>query len=754
MNHAEHEYDEEQSAHEHLHAQLVAATEEGDEALALPLLAQLRDAQYLPEIELLMLEGDLWYAKGEFERCLPPYSAAVAIAPEDYDAVNNYALALVQCKHTEDERYTLEAIRMFERCLELADFESEEWCWSHSNLGNAYCYLQTGGWFENQEKAIWHYEQSVTYSARENEPVSWARRQHNLGMTLLRRADAGEHARYDAAMKCFQSALEVYPEDDTNPRHRPLTMQYVARVLVRSRNGDQEDKVTRALSIYENILDAFPREFMPESWAEVYRDIADALLTLPDKDKPEIFDRIVASYAHALSVYTVEVDPVSWARTQLDLAFAYYDRDTYEATALPETIHLCKKIVSAEATWDTMLTHGRAQNLMGSAYAALESGDHASNLRQAIACNQAALAIFEQEDHPAYIADALSDLATHWIDLAEFDSSVLSHAVDALRRALEIIRYESDPLFWARLQRRLGTALGMQTDASPAGSFEEARNAFHAALSVIHRDTDPEEWGGIQNNLGLLYARTERPENFASAKSYTEAATDVFQELGAIENWWDAMENLAGILENNSGGENADAYFAEALHCYERMNSAAEDLGNPVLRADAQASMGMLLGKTCGLNDNASITKALSHLDEALAVYDAIEHPEAWARVMNNRGNVLARKVTSGDESCLDECLACYEAVLHAHPRDSHPESWSRTQNNIGHMLLKLPFGERRENLERAAAAFNGTLQMLARLELADAAKTTRANLDDTRAAWLDEAIGTAEEFDSIPPTV
>ena len=99
------------------------------------------------------------------------------------------------------------------------------------------------------------------------------------------------------------------------------------------------------------------------------------------------------------------------------------------------------------------------QNNLGTAYSDLPGGDREANLRQAIACYEAALRVRTEADFPQD---------------------------------------------WAMTQNNLGNAYADLPGGDRAANLRQAIACYEAALRVYTEADFPQDWAMTQNNLGLL----------------------------------------------------------------------------------------------------------------------------------------------------------------------------------------------------------------------------------------------------------
>ncbi len=73
----------------------------------------------------------------------------------------------------------------------------------------------------------------------------------------------------------------------------------------------------------------------------------------------------------------------------------------------------------------------------------------------------------------------------------------------------------------------------------------------------------------------------------------------------------------------------------------------------------------------------------------------------------NNLGNAYRSRIRGERADNLEKAIAAYNLSLEVYTRDAFPEDWAMTQNNLGTAYSDRIRGERADNLEKAIAAYN-----------------------------------------------
>ncbi|MGB5772363.1 MAG: CHAT domain-containing tetratricopeptide repeat protein, partial [Crocosphaera sp.] len=120
----------------------------------------------------------------------------------------------------------------------------------------------------------------------------------------------------------------------------------------------------------------------------------------------------------------------------------------------------------------------------------------------------------------------------------------------------------------------------------------------------------------------------------------------------------------------------------------------------------------------------------------------------------NNLGNAYSDRIRGERADNLEKAIAAYNLSLEVYTREAFPEAWARTQNNLGNAYGSRIRGERADNLEEAIAAYEKSLEVRTRTAFPEDWATTQNNLGNAygrrirgeRADNLEEAIAAYEK--------
>lgn len=186
------------------------------------------------------LQGNAFYAAGDYDRALEQYNHALELRPDDPDTLNNRGMTLALLEHHEDALLDLNRYLGFSPDDPIA-------------LYNRGCILSS---LKRHEEAVADYSRSLELSPRN--PA-----------TLNNRGAAFHHLeRFDEALADYSSSLELRPEDATTLSNRSLTLARLRRYdealagfnrALQLQPGDAEIIYNRAgtLSLMARLPEAF-----------------------------------------------------------------------------------------------------------------------------------------------------------------------------------------------------------------------------------------------------------------------------------------------------------------------------------------------------------------------------------------------------------------------------------------------------------------------------------------------------------------
>jgi CHAT domain-containing protein len=380
---------------------------------------------------------------------------------------------------------------------------------------------------------------SLQVTRRETDEADWGSTLHYKGWAL---ADLANELHSEervvtlrAALQCYDAALAA--QAAANPADWPATQNNKGSVLLAlagtmSSNEERAEALRAAIECHDAALAAYDRAADPAGWAATQHNKGIALqqlaLLVARKGRTSTLRDALSSFDAALEERRQDVLPFDYAETQVMKATTL----TYLASAVPDR------------------------------------EERAANLREAIACCEAALLVFTHEDAPNFWAGTQVNKGGILASLADMLNGsdrldTLQRAVACYDLALEVLSRESAPTHWATTQWNKGAALRdlvvaqlTQNGEAPSALLGQAIACYDAALQEYPRELQPAAHRQVAFNAGMLFLLTG---NWARAVPYLETALDAVDDLYSIS------LTARGREEQLSAGGDLTAHLAYAL---------------------------------------------------------------------------------------------------------------------------------------------------------------------------------------------
>ncbi|WP_298374735.1 tetratricopeptide repeat protein [Azospirillum sp.] len=231
-------------------------------------------------------------------------------------------------------------------------------------------------------RAIARYREALPPHARH--PALWGRIQNNLGdaLRVLGERESGT-GRLTEAVEAFQNALREHTQERV-PLEWAATQNNLGNTLTRL--GERESgtgRLIEAVEAFQNALREHTQERVPLKWATTQNNLGAALRVLGERESGTgRLTESVEAYRNALRERTQERVPLAWARTQTNM--------------------------------------GGALRLLA------ERNRDVDSAKQAVAAQDAALAVFRAAGADYYIEVASKNLALARATLAELEGGAAS----------------------------------------------------------------------------------------------------------------------------------------------------------------------------------------------------------------------------------------------------------------------------------------------------------------------------------------
>ncbi|AFY83910.1 CHAT domain-containing protein [Oscillatoria acuminata] len=424
-----------------------------------------------------------------------------------------------------------------------------------------------------------------------------------------------------------------------------------------------------AIAGYQLVLEARPRERVPDKYAQTLNNLGNAYCT-----RAELGDNSAENLSEAIAAYQ-------------------------EAEKIRRNLKLFKDLA------DTL-------NNLGNAYLTrAQLGDNsAENLSEAIATYQEAEKIRRNLKLFKDLAGTLNNLGNAYCTRAELgDNSAenLKWAISAYKESEKIRRELNLSKDLADTLNNLGNAYRNRAELgdNSTENLSEAIAAYQEA-EKIHRELNLfKDWATTLNNLGNAYlTRAELGKNSAEnlnwAISAYQEAEEIRRELNLFKDLAETLNNLGIVyliraeLEDNSA-ENlnwAIAAYQEAEEIYCELN-LFKDL------ADTLTGLGNAYLTRAELEDNSAenLSWAIAVYQEAEEIYRELNLFKDLANTLTGLGNAYLIRAELGENSAenLNWAIAAYQEALQYLPPKLQPANCLKTAKN----LVRLAMGRQDWNL-------------------------------------------------------
>ena len=161
----------------------------------------------------------------------------------------------------------------------------------------------------------------------------------------------------------------------------------------------------------------FPREIVPEIWANIQLNLAPAYRHRIRGHRADNQEKAIAVCNNALLIYTRDDFSEKWATLQNNLELLYTDRITgHTSENIEKSISCYETALKVVNRAQLPELWGMLQNNLGNAYLCRIQGDKAQNLEKAIACYQVALQVRTHSASPYYWASSQNNLGSAYAE--------------------------------------------------------------------------------------------------------------------------------------------------------------------------------------------------------------------------------------------------------------------------------------------------------------------------------------------------
>ncbi|MDP4182997.1 MAG: stalk domain-containing protein, partial [Bacillota bacterium] len=284
---------------------------------------------------------------------------------------------------------------------------------------------------------------------------------------------------------------------------------------------------SEALQKYEEILENFSAEDMPDLYARIMNNMGNAYSTIAEyRDTRENIKKAICSYNKAMEYFKENGDNTSCCTLLINLGNAYrilYEVDNDQKSA-ENAISLYKETLQYYTAADFPLDYALIQYNMGLSYnrsGAMELA--ACYWRNARDIYEKTLKIYTLIDNPQTYALIKYNLGNIYRLLPGSDNfDDFEASKQSYEEALKVWTSESFPMYYAKVNTCLGMLYSeLYAEDKASGSFENARSRFNESLRFYTFDRYPVNFAKNNLELGNLYILAYKRAN--DKKIYSDA---------------------------------------------------------------------------------------------------------------------------------------------------------------------------------------------------------------------------------------
>ncbi|NUL02179.1 CHAT domain-containing protein [Streptomyces lunaelactis] len=266
-------------------------------------------------------------------------------------------------------------------------------------------------------------------------------------------------------------------------------------------------------------------------------------------------------------------------------------------------------------------------------------GDPAKNDALSLSYADAALSLFDREEHAVAWAFAHSNRALHYLRSEYGDRfENIERAKEDLELASSVLQPDTAPVEWARLQVNLGACLLQRPTGNRADNLERALTCFGNALSVAQPENNLSTW--IEAQLGFAICLIDR--RVEPMAQFEQQAIELINEV--LERTADAShEHITAECHSNLGGvygnkvnHGAPEYADLAIEHLTKASSYYTRERRPLRWAMLSSERSVVKAKMLQPDMNG----ALADADSAVTTIDKIIHSFEWGVAQLNKAVV------------------------------------------------------------------------------------------------------------------
>jgi len=312
---------------------------------------------------------------------------------------------------------------------------------------------------------------------------------------------------------------------------------------------------------------------------------------------------------------------------------------------------------------------------------------------------------------PLYRADPIGQLIR--------DPQPSLRQVDLCRRALDLVRGETEPALWAYLHFLLADRLML--DRTPP-RIQAAVGAFQVAGDVWEACGQFEQAAQARYELARLLidfsSGDDRTVALQRAVKVLESTLAVWTRDAHPQEWGNVQAAVGLAIENSPGGLDADSLERAIGHYEAALYVPIDPSFSPAFElARRQYHLAILYAQRYRDDRVTNVERAIELLQAALEVRTRDRHPEEWADTKDGLGNALQQRLRGDPAQNLEQAILAYQNALQVWTRQRNPARWATIQRNLAEAYRHRVLGQPEENQETAIACFSEALAVYTRRE-------------------------------------
>jgi tetratricopeptide (TPR) repeat protein len=313
------------------------------------------------------------------------------------------------------------------------------------------------------------------------------------------------------------------------------------------------------------------------------------------------------------------------------------------------------------------------------------------------------------------------------------------HQANLCRRALKIVRRDTEPNLWAYLHfvmaNRLVLAIQDQdnrmkrhrnlyllpTERLVSGhmlhKIQEAMDAYEVAGDVWKARGEMEQATQACYELARLLIHFSSGEQKIAALQRAiellESTGDIWTHHTHRQKWGDVQAALGLALANMPDGLDADMLERAIGHFEAALEMPSGVSIDPSFeKAGRQHQLAILYTQRYRGDRVAYVEHAIELFQKALVGRTRADYPEEWADTQNSLANALQQRLRGDPAQNMEQAIEAYQTALQVWTRNQNPANWAMIQRNLAEAYRQRVLGRSEENQEKAIEHFDSALSV------------------------------------------